>query len=995
MTIVSRKRKQIADMADSPPKRVTRARAKATEDMQLGIRMTKITTASMKAAATTKTPVKPTKATKRRTRADDSAQNGATNEEQKLTQSTESELPKTRGRLKKTVDDEINQNLPAMDGPPRTRSHQDKLATNVEEEPGNITKPKGRPRKVAIEPVNKESKPRVVPTKPEPALKSTRGRATAPSSKPKAIAAALLKPPVSRKRVTFKDATEQDKENQPLLIKASSKPDLLSSGLKAKPVRKTASLKTVGRGKKVPQIDTVENDDGPKETVILPLSPKKATQLANVSSVSSEDELCGAKTPMKTLSRSPMKPPAIGEQESLSTKSNLESKDVMDLTSSPKASTPSILSSPARRPPSSPYKDTLKESPKKFKIKGEISQPALTKPQSPKKTSLFQSPARRPVSPIRLVGPGSVNKTEKRVLSFESTMTLQQPNTFSLFSSSTKSFASSPLRAANPSGHNIRAVKLAPPEQLSPVSHATDTISNGEEDPGTKLFRGLSGPGIETESLKLSGMGSGACRNVLQSSPSGAVSESDQQVMEAEDHTSRETRIEPSNESNADGKYPIMSGPKEGYILSSPTFSFALSDDSDSEDELQSHTHSKETSPLQGHGTSAVDCRESETPTRVRSSRTPRSTLRNRSSQRDTTASAVSMTPLAVQLSSWLASSPDKKQPKNTRNDSGGIFSPAGPTLFTIPNQSLTPIGAKSPLKSTFFEDEMAVRNDEIDVSETLLSDHVTDNVDTKASQESQESDQYGDENAEPTDPLLLEMEDVAQTVPETCTPARIFFSNPREVHTVSKVPLRPAGEESPVKASRKRSRSVTGPLSEVDEPSWPTFTRRNSATLCSLEAYLPSRGHQEQNKAMVEGTALKSDVFTEPSTPTPSTWSGVGTPSRAIRKGADAEILRGAVVFVDVHTTEGADASGIFIELLGQMGARCVKQWTWNPHAGSGIYGEKETLDQNQHNENSIPNNKVGITHVVFKDGGKRTLEKVRESKGLVLCVGVGWVLK
>jgi hypothetical protein len=84
---------------------------------------------------------------------------------------------------------------------------------------------------------------------------------------------------------------------------------------------------------------------------------------------------------------------------------------------------------------------------------------------------------------------------------------------------------------------------------------------------------------------------------------------------------------------------------------------------------------------------------------------------------------------------------------------------------------------------------------------------------------------------------------------------------------------------------------------------------------------------------------------------------------------------LKGAVVFVDVHTTEGADASILFTELLTQMGARCVKRWDWN---GKGEEGTK-----------------IGITHIVFKDGGKRTLEKARETGGVVSCVGVGWVLE
>jgi hypothetical protein len=89
--------------------------------------------------------------------------------------------------------------------------------------------------------------------------------------------------------------------------------------------------------------------------------------------------------------------------------------------------------------------------------------------------------------------------------------------------------------------------------------------------------------------------------------------------------------------------------------------------------------------------------------------------------------------------------------------------------------------------------------------------------------------------------------------------------------------------------------------------------------------------------------------------------------------------MLRGAVVFVDVYTSEGADASSIFVELLTQMGAKCMKSWNWNP-SGSG---------------NDVTSSKVGITHVVFKDGSKRTLEKVRESNGIVQCVGVSWVLE
>lgn len=88
--------------------------------------------------------------------------------------------------------------------------------------------------------------------------------------------------------------------------------------------------------------------------------------------------------------------------------------------------------------------------------------------------------------------------------------------------------------------------------------------------------------------------------------------------------------------------------------------------------------------------------------------------------------------------------------------------------------------------------------------------------------------------------------------------------------------------------------------------------------------------------------------------------------------------VLAGAVVFVDVYTSEGADASGAFVEALRGLGAKVLKSWNWNPNSTGGP-GEGER--------------KVGITHVVFKDGSPRTLQKVKDSKGVVLCVGVGWV--
>lgn len=97
--------------------------------------------------------------------------------------------------------------------------------------------------------------------------------------------------------------------------------------------------------------------------------------------------------------------------------------------------------------------------------------------------------------------------------------------------------------------------------------------------------------------------------------------------------------------------------------------------------------------------------------------------------------------------------------------------------------------------------------------------------------------------------------------------------------------------------------------------------------------------------------------------------------PNAVIRMSS---VLAGAVIFVDVYTSDGADASSAFAEALRGLGAKVLKNWNWNPNSTGGP-GEGER--------------KVGITHVVFKDGSPRTLQKVKDSKGVVLCVGVGWV--
>jgi hypothetical protein len=233
------------------------------------------------------------------------------------------------------------------------------------------------------------------------------------------------------------------------------------------------------------------------------------------------------------------------------------------------------------------------------------------------------------------------------------------------------------------------------------------------------------------------------------------------------------------------------------------------------------------------------------------------------------------------------------------------------------------------------------------------LNPNVNDGTVSEASQE------YGDENAVPIDPFLLGQNPGAKPVSfPAVTPKRPLAST--HFHTtVSKVPLK-RGDDSPPRDSKRHCSSAS----------------KLSASKFSF------RRPDDENEHATGYEDVESDEESEmpPVTPSKSAaWSSMGTPARTPRRDLNPGLLRGAVVFVDVHTAEGADAGRLFVELLLSMGARCVKSWPWNPNNTD---GEPDA-------------SKVGITHVVFKDGSRRTLEKVVESNGLVKIVQCGWVLE
>ncbi|OQU95703.1 hypothetical protein CLAIMM_01881 [Cladophialophora immunda] len=185
--------------------------------------------------------------------------------------------------------------------------------------------------------------------------------------------------------------------------------------------------------------------------------------------------------------------------------------------------------------------------------------------------------------------------------------------------------------------------------------------------------------------------------------------------------------------------------------------------------------------------------------------------------------------------------------------------------------------------------------------------------------------------------------------------------------------------------ATSKRSSFVpsTAQSQATTTPRYAMSTKSSTSRVTATPKFTPSKGAAAASKTPATITRAKT-----PSTSMkPKSVAKTPQTGRNPLKPVGSGVLHGAIVHTDIHTSEGMDASAFYIDLLTSMGARVVKEWRWNPRASIASSNQ----DSND-SEAFIAN--VGITHVVYKDGGKRTLEKVRSAKGQVLCVGVGWVL-
>ncbi|KAJ6015466.1 hypothetical protein N7540_010057 [Penicillium herquei] len=370
-------------------------------------------------------------------------------------------------------------------------------------------------------------------------------------------------------------------------------------------------------------------------------------------------------------------------------------------------------------------------------------------------------------------------------------------------------------------------------------------------------------------------------------------------------------------------------------------------------------------------------------------------------------------TPLASQFGHWEANTPTRERPLRPRRR--GIFSLVGPlerpAETHIPDEGDVsyPDLSRTSLANTphlFCELPLHSYSDDTAMTPASGSKYSSAHNDYDMTSSPSRSDIF--EDLQPVLPAHLNLraslphqpaadegedsssedkENLPAPTPLPATPMKAVPEHLRTVHTVSKVPLKGEGEISPLKMPRKRGHSVSN-----TSPTRSSSRLRNSILLPrtdSAPAISPQADSQSPRspspKRRCSAARLSSVRMT--SMPPPKSPAVASSPGKTPRRNPSPkkQALRGAVVYVDVHTTEGEDASGIFIELLQQMGARCFKSWSWNPRASmSPVDGvdPAHTIG------------KVGITHVVYKDGGLRTLEKVKSAAGLVKCVGVGWVL-
>ncbi|KAL7620715.1 hypothetical protein AAE478_009712 [Parahypoxylon ruwenzoriense] len=1017
----------------SPPKRMTRARAAAAKS-------TKPASATTARAAPPPTTTTRSTCTKRKARADESEdEDGQTDAEQ---HGVMNKPPKTRGRPPKKATESKSEAEPdvAMDNASTTTSRTTRATRTKKTAATTAAAPKQEPakatrlrsRKAATDGNSAEASS-------GPAKKTTRTRGPASAKAATGVVTTTvsteptpgLKSAVSRPAsriggVTKKTVTFQEPEKENMLPPAATKTKAKAAtepatGMRAKPVRKPAAS---GRATRASTRSTPASENRDKS----PLSPKKDVQNRAISKdPGSDDELATLeKTPLKPLMKSPVKPPASARTSDLQPSTKDEDEEIEG---APEPMSSSVFGSPARRPPASPWKDAMKSPAKRVDAipslilssktdqstteslsknstllspakRPQLPIKALQLPSqefsdithSPVKRSLFQSPAKRPASPFKLREPPmqSLEDNFDKLFAPKTSSTEDSAPTEEVLQSSKHQVLETEDKPVFDEQPEENQVDLGSPTQLTFPGRLSAVLPR-HADPALR-DNPLPAKAIEAQQSEPTPAKPAEAKK--ESAVDAEIDELSGDPMDVDEaRTQEEEALSPAPTTPPPPQSPPMRAANPAFGLrAKDTDDYYMSD---SEDELASS--GKTLCKYQDNTTLTLGGIPS-TPT-PSAFRTPRNGLpssavkaASRAIRSVSKGSRLGFTPLAHQFSEWKASSPQKQSNEGqsspdaeakedgfsllSENDGSAVGSTPSKGFFDeemriraeMENQAAIEAALEADIAARYEEpefDDMAITHEDVELAaeakEMSLMDH--SQVDDHAHDDSisDASQEYGDENAVPIDPALLGSNHSARRF-NPVTPVRP--SAPKTFHTISsKVPLKPADDSTP-RILKKRSASVSKLPTQR-----PTGLFRNAATISNSPTKDPFEMDIDEDDELERApvTPAKSDI-----------WSSMGTPARAPRRDLNTSLLRGAVVFVDVHTSDGADASTVFVELLTQMGARCVKSWPWNPTSPTG----------------EVSTSKVGITHVVYKDGGKRTLSKVRESGGVVQCVGVGWVL-
>jgi hypothetical protein len=988
------------NMPDSPPKRVTRSRAKAADTTT-----TKQTTVLLKPA---KTPAK------RKLRAEEEEIGAAQDFITSMTSKPTDIAKPVRSRSKRAL----------TTAPSDTEDRGSQAKTSISEE------------KLLVAPRSTRGQAR------KPVVASELGSASEEQSQPKRATRArvvetsdkldgLKRPVLAKKRVTFQ--VDPDKENREPNEERATKPPTprkairassATSLLKSKPIRRPAGRKSSTRATKL-----VQNS----QESVQPLSPKKGNDnLNSIPKLQSENSIKPT-SPTRSFIQSPAK--RIGAVVKASpTKAQEDDLDedplAAGITVSPiKESIKFSFGSPAKRILSASSVAGIAASPLKLRLES-VQKPPATAPVF--KTSLFSSPAKRiaqtPTRSLKFTSRRPEPRTYNEADPFEIDPAQTQIPVFSFsrqvspakFISTkplyTRDLSASPLKPLQSTSTAPTApleIVLTEPSASCDIEHEPDTgtmyeiLNAMEVEEGTPTTMDSTLISVDTP---LDDPATPVAFSLAPDPPRNMSGESSAMNPFAK-ALSGATGFWKSLASPT--KF-VAPGPSElsndAFQLISPNSPCMEDSDEDESNHMQEDNISSPTLHFNRRGSvmnfvipnrgdtvpeiSSVDIKETES---------------SDYEHQD----IISMTPLVFRFGNMGLISPSKKGLGKPKRES--ILSPVPPAAFYGQRPDF---GSDEPpaAQTSFFEEalegmaaplQLTPENVRLSLIPELSEDIESTQISILQEDSSYDTDD-AKENDAPVNQFLLDSP-IKQTMDvPAVTPKRFIV---REFYTVQKVPLKPAADESPSKPILRRRGSISGPPVTQDHR---TGLSRSSTVI----SYSPEK----------RASILSEDVFQnicEPLTPLKAATSTPAhqsvsrqTPSRTQPETPfnyqTSNILAGVVAYVDVHTAEGADASGVFVELLTQMGARCVKTWNWNGRAGEvsaisspvkafGLGGSEEGIRDpsfvgtpgGSGQGNGKPGSKVGITHVIFKDGGVRTLEKVREAGGIVSCVSAAWILE